>query len=407
MTQTPVIVAAARTPIGRAFKGSLKDERSDVMVANIIKAALDQVPAVIEDSLLDEILVGCGSPGGEQGFNIARVAGVLLGHDTVPGATVNRYCASSVQTARQAAHTIIAGEAKFVVAAGVESTSSYSKGEADSIPNTMNPIFADAQERTERRSGESTVIWSDPRIGGHLPDIYIDMGQTAENVANVYGVSRQDQDDYALLSQQRTKDSIDRGFWNRDITPYTTSSGETVVVDDSPRPTTTAEGLAGLQPAFRESGSVTAGNSCPLSDGASALVIAGDKDARTLGLEPKARIVGSAVTALSPEIMGMGPVDSVNKVLVQAGMKLGDIDLVEINEAFAAQVVACQRELKIPIDKLNVNGGGIAIGHPFGATGGRITNTMINSLEDRDLERGLISMCVGGGQGMAMMVERI
>lgn len=407
MTQSPVIVSAARSPIGRAFKGSLKDERPDAMVASVVKTALNQVPEVLEENLLDEILVGCGSPGGEQGFNIARVAAVLLGLDSVPGATVNRYCASSVQTTRQAAHAIIAGEASFVVAAGVESCSSYAKGEADSIPDTMNPTFQQAQGRTNRLSEKSAKTWTDPRSAGLLPDIYIEMGQTAENVANFYGVTRQDQDDFGLLSQTRTKDAADRGFWTREIAPYETSAGDVVVADDSPRPTTTIEGLAHLKPAFREFGTVTAGNCCPLSDGAAALIIAGDKDAHDLGLKPKARILGTSVTALSPEIMGMGPVESVKRVLKQTNMTLNDIDLVEINEAFASQVLACQRELDIPIDKLNINGGAIALGHPFGATGARITNTMINALDEQDKERGLITMCVGGGQGMAMIVERI
>lgn len=406
MTQTPVIIASARTPIGRAFKGSLKDERPDDMVATIIRSALDQVPEISKQCLLDEIVVGCGSPGGEQGFNIARVAAVLLGYDSVPGVTVNRYCASSVQTTRQAFHSIIAGEARFVISAGVESCTSYAKGESDSLPDTMNTAFDEAQTRTNYLKGTSATTWADPRVENLLPDIYVDMGQTAENVANLYGVTRQDQDDYALLSQQRTIEAIDRGFWGNDITPYKTASGDIIAADDSPRPMTTAEGLAGLKPVFREHGTVTAGNCCPLSDGASALVIAGDQDAKNVGVTPKARIVATAVTALSPEIMGMGPVDSVRKALSLAGMTLGDIDLVELNEAFAAQVVACQRELDVPIDKLNVNGGAIAVGHPFGSTGGRITNTLINALVERDLERGLLTMCVGGGQGMAMILER-
>lgn len=406
MTQSPVIVASARTPIGRAFKGSLKAERPDDMVANIISSALAQVPQIAGNDL-DDILVGCGSPGGEQGFNIARVAAILAGYDTVPGATVNRYCASSVQTTRQAAHAIIAGEAKFMVSAGVESCTSYTKGESDSIPDTMNPVFDDAQALAQYLGDASATTWTDPRDEGRLPDVYIEMGQTAENVANLHSITRQDQDDYALLSQQRTAAAIDRGFWTAEITPYTTKAGEVITADDSPRPATTAEGLAGLPPAFREQGTVTAGNCCPLSDGASALIIAGNQDAKDLGIAPKARIRATAVCAISPEIMGLGPVDSVRRILAQNGMTLNDIDLVELNEAFAAQVVACQRELDIPIDKLNVNGGAIAVGHPFGSTGARIANTLIHALEERDLERGLVTLCVGGGQGMAMILERV
>ncbi|GAB3040814.1 acetyl-CoA C-acetyltransferase [Sediminivirga luteola] len=406
MNQVPVIVASARTPIGRAFKGSLVEERPDDMVAKVIRSALEQVPQ-IEAGDIDEILVGCGSPGGEQGFNIARVAAVLLGYDTVPGATVNRYCASSVQTTRQAAHSILAGEARFVVSAGVESCTSYKKGEADSIPDTMNPAFDEAQTRTSQMERISATAWSDPRADGRLPDIYIAMGQTAENVANLHGVTRAHQDEYALLAQQRTAAASERGFWARETSPYVRRDGTVVEADDSPRPNTTAEALAALAPAFREGGTVTAGNCCPLSDGASALIIAGDQDAANLGLQPKARIQATAVSALSPEIMGLGPVESVRKVLAYAGMTLADIDLVELNEAFAAQVIACQRELDIPLDKLNVNGGAIAIGHPFGSTGARMTNTLIHALEERDLERGIVTMCVGGGQGMAMIVERI
>lgn len=406
MTQTPVIVASARTPIGRAFKGSLREERPDDMVASIIRSALDQVPQISEADL-DEILVGCGSPGGEQGFNIARVAAVLLGYDTVPGATVNRYCASSVQTTRQAAHAIVAGEARFLVSAGVESCTSYAKGESDSIPDTMNPVFDDARLRTKVLTSRSGGKWMDSRKESLLPDVYIEMGHTAENVASLYGITREVQDEYALLSQRRTAEARGRGFWAADITPFKTKGGEVVVADDSPRPTTTAEGLAGLNPAFREYGTVTAGNCCPLSDGASALVIAGDQDAKSLGIVPKARIRATAVSGINPEVMGLGPIASVRKVLAQAGMTLDDIDLIELNEAFASQVIACQRELKIPMDKLNVNGGAISIGHPFGSTGARITSTLIHALEERDLERGLVTMCVGGGQGMAMIVERM
>ncbi|MEU8251458.1 acetyl-CoA C-acetyltransferase [Nonomuraea sp. NPDC048916] len=394
-----VIVAMARTPIGRAVKGSLARERPDDMAAQVISQALAKIPE-LDPRGIDDILLGCGSPGGEQGFNMARVVAVLLGLDGVPGCTVTRYCASSLQTTRMAAHAIRAGEGEVFVSAGVESCSSYAKGEADSIAGTMNPLFDPARERTAR-----AVPWSDPRLSGELPDVYIEMGRTAENVAVLHGITRAEMDEYALLSQQRTAASAD--FWSSDITPYTRADGAVIGADDSPRPGTTAEGLAALRPVFREDGRTTAGNCCPLSDGASALVITSEARARELGLRPLARIVATAVSGISPEIMGLGPVEATRKVLRLAGLTVGDVDLFEINEAFAAQLIPCGRELGIPAEKLNVHGGAIAVGHPFGSTGARITSTLVNALSFHDKEIGLETMCVGGGQGMAMVVERL
>lgn len=376
------------------------------MVAQIIGAALDQVAPIRDEQLLADVLVGCGSPAGVQGFNIAKIATNLLDLDLVPAATVNRYCASSVQTTRQAAHAIAAGESRFVVSAGVESCTAYANSDADAVPDTMNPAFDTARARTADLAARSAPHWTDPRENGRLPDVYVSMGQTAENVANLCGVSRTDQDEYAYLSQSRAASAVARGFWADEITPYVRADDTVVDADDSPRPSTTLGKLSALKPVFRDHGTVTAGNACPLSDGASALVIGGEDDARALGVTPKARILGTATTGLSPEIMGLGPVSSVRAVLEQTGMRLADIDLVELNEAFAAQVLACQRELDIDLDKLNVNGGAIAVGHPFGSTGARIVNTMLTALNERDLTTGLITMCVGGGQGMAMIVER-
>ena len=401
-----VVVSMARTPIGRAFKGSLKDERPDAMVAQVVHQALAGVPE-LDAVEIEDLFLGCGSPGGAQGFNMARVAAVLLGHDHLPGVTLTRYCASSLQTTRMAMHAIRAGEGEVFLSAGVESCSSYVQGEADSIPDTMNPSFDHARERSAASGRPGEKSWTDPRARGELPDVYIEMGQTAENVALAFDVSRAEMDTFANRSQQRASLAVENGFWATDIAPYTRKDGTVVTTDDSPRPNTTPEGLAELAPVFREDGRVTAGNSCPLNDGASALVVMSDRKARQLGIEPLARIVSTAVSALSPEIMGMGPVEATRKALALAGMSASDIDQVEINEAFAAQVIASQRELGIDDDRLNVNGGAIAVGHPFGSTGARITSTLINSLRFHDQQLGLETMCVAGGQGMAMVVERL
>ena len=400
----PVIVATARSPIGRAFKGSMVELRPDDLAAGIVVAALAKVPE-LDPSDIDDLMLGCGLPGGEQGYNMGRVVAILSGLPEVPGCTVTRYCSSSLQTIRMAAHAIRAGEGDVFVAAGVEMVSRFVKGNSDSLPDTRNPRFEDAARRSEARAKGGTGPWEPVEDG--LPDIYIAMGQTAENVAEIEDVSREDMDEYAALSQSRAVAAQKNGFFEREITPVKLPDGETVAVDDGPRPDTSVEKLAALKPVFRPDGRVTAGNSCPLNDGAAAVIVMSDTKARELGITPLARIVSSGVTALDPEIMGLGPVEACRQALGRAGMTVDDVDLVEINEAFAAQVVPSARALSIPYDKLNVNGGSIALGHPFGMTGARIMTTLLNGLEDADKTVGLESMCVGGGQGMAMIVERL
>jgi acetyl-CoA C-acetyltransferase len=400
-----VIVSAARSPIGRAFKGSLKDLRPDDLTATIVRTALDKVPE-LDPADIDDLYLGCGLPGGESGFNMGRVVSVLLGYDHLPGATVTRYCSSSVQTTRMAFHAIKAGEGDVFVSAGVEMVSRFVKGNSDSLPDTHNPLFADAEERTTR-SAQGGADWHDPREDGTLPDAYIAMGQTAENVARLRGLSRQELDEFGVRSQNLAERAIKDGFWQREITPVTTPDGTVVSSDDGPRAGVTIEGVSDLKPVFRPDGVVTAGNCCPLNDGAAAVVVMSDTKAAELGLTPLARIVSTGVTALSPEIMGLGPVEASKQALARAGMSIGDIDLVEINEAFAAQVVPSYQDLGIDLDRLNVNGGAIAVGHPFGMTGARLQNTMINSLQWHDRQVGLITMCVGGGQGMALVLERL
>lgn len=407
-----VIVSTARSPIGRAFKGSLKDERPDDLATAMVEAALAKIPGFepgAEDGRgLDDILLGCAEPSGEAGSNMARVVAVLAGLDRVPGATINRFCASSLQTLRMAFHAIKSGEAQAIVSAGVESVSRYQNwagaGETDTANH--NPAFAAAAQRTASRAA-SNIPWTDPRLGGRLPDIYISMGQTAENVATSYGISRAEQDQWGVLSQNRAEAAIASGFYARDITPYTRKDGVVVDRDDSPRAGVTLEAVSALQPVFRPEGTVTAGNACPLNDGAAAVVVMSDARARELGLEPLARVVSTGVSALSPELMGMGPVESTRRALALAGLTMNDIDLVELNEAFAVQVVASARELGIDPDKLNVHGGAIALGHPFGMTGARMTSTLLNGLVERDGTLGLATLCVGGGQGMAVVFERL
>jgi len=401
-----VIVATARSPIGRAFKGSLKDLRPDDLAATIVRAALDKVPA-LDPRDVDDLMLGCGLPGGEQGYNMGRVVSVLLGMDHLPGTTVTRYCSSSLQTTRMAMHAIKAGEGDVFISAGVEMVSRFVKGNSDGLPDTKNPFFNDAQAKAAKAAESGADTWTDPRESGDVPDVYIAMGQTAENLALIKDVSRQEMDEFAARSQQLAVESIDNGFWEREITPVTTPDGTVVSQDDGPRRGTTVEGLSGLKPAFRPDGRATAGNACPLNDGAAAVVVMSDTKAAELGLTPLARIVSTAVTGLSPEIMGYGPVDASKLALKRAGMSIDDIDLVEINEAFAAQVIPSYRDLNIDIDKLNVNGGAIAVGHPFGMTGARITGTLINGLQTRDKTFGLETMCVGGGMGMAMVIERL
>lgn len=380
----PVIVAAARTPIGRAFKGSLVECRPDDLAAHAVRAALAQVPAV-EPASVEDLILGCAQPAGESGYNMARVVTLLAGLGDVPGTTVNRYCASSLQAIRMAAHAILAGEGDTFVAAGVETVSRFKSGKSDGMPDTKNPRFE----------------------ADDLPDVYMAMGETAERVAEAEGVTREEMDEYACRSQARAVDARERGVFAREIAPVTTPDGARVDADDCPRPGTTVEKLAKLKPVFREDGKVTAGNACPLNDGAAAVVVMSEERAKGLGLKPLVRIVSSAVTALNPEVMGMGPVAASQKALKRAGLSMGDIDLVEINEAFAAQVVPCAKQLGIGWDKLNVHGGAIALGHPFGMTGARIMTTLINALQTHDKGYGLETMCVGGGQGMAMVVERL
>ncbi|HEY3674100.1 MAG TPA: acetyl-CoA C-acetyltransferase [Acidimicrobiia bacterium] len=398
-----VIVATARTPIGRANKGSLVDLRPDDLGATIVQALLEKAPAV-DPRLVEDVIWGCAQPAGEAGYNVARVTALLAGLDGVPGVTVNRYCSSSLQTIRMAAHAIKAGEGDVFVAGGVETVSRFRSGMSDGGPNTHNEKFADAEARSEKRTAGGFDSWAP--IGG-LPDIYIAMGQTAENVAEYAKVTREEMDEFAALSQQRAVASQENGFFEREITPVTTPDGIVVTKDDGPRPGTTAEGLSALKPVFRPDGTVTAGNACPLNDGAAAVLVMSEAKADELGVTPLARIVASGVSALDPEIMGLGPIDACRQAMARAGLSIDDIDLVEINEAFAAQVVPSARELGIPWEKLNVHGGAIALGHPFGMTGARIMTTLLNGLDDAGARYGMESMCVGGGQGMAMIVERL
>lgn len=400
-----VIVAAARTPIGRANKGSLRDLRPDDLAAFTTRAAVEKVPG-LGPAMIDDLLLGCGLPGGESGNNLGRVVAVLNGWDTVPGATITRYCSSSLQTTRMAFHAIKAGEADVIVSAGVETVSRYGKGTSDHLPDTVNHLFDHAQSRTTR-TAETNTPWHDPRVDGLLPDVYIAMGQTAENLATSRGISRREMDEFGVRSQNLAEKAIADGFWAREITPVTTPDGTVVATDDGPRAGVTLEALSGLRPVFRENGTVTAGNCCPLNDGAAAVVLMSDTSAAELGVTPLARVVATGVSGLSPEIMGLGPVEATRRALKNAKMSIDDIDLVEINEAFAAQVIPCYQDLGIDLDKLNVNGGAIAVGHPFGMTGARLTNTMLNSLEWHDKSTGLITMCVGGGQGMALVLERL
>jgi acetyl-CoA C-acetyltransferase len=397
-----VIVATGRTPIGRAVKGSLVECRPDDLSALVIKTVLEKVPQ-LRPSDVEDVLLGCGQPAGEAGYNIARVAAILAGLENVPGVTVNRYCSSSLQTIRMAAHAIRAGEGDVFVAAGVETVSRYMHGASDVGPH--NSAFAAAEARTQARTPAVTEPWSP--LAGSLPDVYIAMGQTAENVAEFENVTRGEMDEFAVLSQTRAVANQENGFFEREIIPFTLADGTVITKDDGPRAGTTLEGLSNLKPVFREGGTVTAGNACPLNDGAAAVIVMSDVKAKELGITPLARIVASGVTGLNPEIMGLGPVDACRQVLKRANMTIDDIDLVEINEAFAAQVIPSAKHLGINWDKLNVKGGAIALGHPFGQTGARIMTTLLNALEDTGKTYGLESMCVGGGQGMAMIVERL
>ncbi|TCC06179.1 acetyl-CoA C-acetyltransferase [Kribbella soli] len=401
-----VIVSTARSPIGRAHKGSLTTIRPDDLAVQMIKAAVDKVG--LTGDQIEDLALGCAEPHDEHGGNMARRVAVQLGWDNTPATTVNRFCASSTQTARMAYHAIKSGEGDIFVSAGVECVSRYknfgSAGVGD--PSSFNEVFTDAVARTEKYA-ETNDTWHDPRADGLIPDIYISMGQTAENVATLRGISRADQDVFGVRSQNLAEKAINNGFFEREITPVTLPDGTVVSKDDGPRAGTTLEKVSQLKPVFRPDGTVTAGNCCPLNDGAAAVVIMSDTKARELGLTPLARIVSTGVSGLSPEIMGLGPVEASKQALARAGMSIGDIDLVEINEAFAVQVIGSARELGIDEDKLNVHGGAIALGHPFGSTGARIMTTLVNGLQFEDKQFGLETMCVGGGQGMAIVLERL
>ncbi|MEO3936259.1 acetyl-CoA C-acetyltransferase [Dermatophilaceae bacterium Soc4.6] len=402
-----VIVSTARSPIGRAFKGSLKDIRPDDLSAQVLKAALDKLPG-LDPHDIDDLYWGCAEPSGRHGSNLARVVAVLAGYDQVPGATVNRFCSSSVQTTRMAYHAIKAGEGDVFLSGGVECVSQYLgfSGAGGAEDTTKNPAFDEAQARTVA-TAQSNATWTDPRLDGLLPDVYIAMGQTAENVATSRGISRLRQDEWGVSSQNRAEAALAKGFFADEITPVTLPDGSVVSKDDGPRAGVTLEAVQGLNPVFRPDGTVTAGNCCPLNDGAAAVVVMSDTKAKALGLTPLARVVSTGVSALSPEIMGLGPIDSTRQALARAGMTVADLDLYEINEAFAAQVLGSADELGMDFDKLNVNGGAIALGHPFGSTGARITTTLLHNLAERDGTFGLETMCVGGGQGMAIIYERL
>src|SRR5881394_2580578 len=382
-----VIVAYGRSPIGRAHKGSLVDVRPDDLAAHVADKVLQKVPQ-LDRATIDDLMCGCGLPAGEQGFNLGRVVSILTRLD-VPGTTVNRYCASSLQTSRMAFHAIKAGEGEAFLSVGVECVSRYANGFAD-LPDAQNPRLV-------------------PGNTEEYPDIYIAMGQTAENVARREKISREEQDRYAVKSQAAAVKARDGGFFDREIIPVPLPNGQTFTKDDGPRPGTTMEGLAALKPAFRENGTVTAGNACPLNDGAAAVVVMSDRRAKELGIKPIARVVATGLSALEPEFMGLGPIDASKQALKRAKMTIDDIDIVEINEAFAAQVIPSARELGVDpfSDKLNPHGGAIALGHPFGMTGARILCTLLNGLTTENKTLGLETMCVGGGQGMAMIVERL
>jgi acetyl-CoA C-acetyltransferase len=395
-----VIVATARSPIGRANKGSLVSLRTDEMAAQIVRALMAKVPSV-KGSDIEDLIIGVGQPAGEAGFNLGRMVALLAGIPEAPGVVVNRYCSSSLQTIRMAAHAIKAGEGDCFIAAGVEAVSRYQFGAADTAPN---PIFKGPGERTKLRSAGGQPVWT-PQQG--LADAYIAMGQTAENVREVEGVSREDMDWFAKRSQDLASANVSNGFFDAEISPLTLEDGTVVSKDDCPREGTTLEGLAGLKPAFRPDGQVTAGNACPLNDGAAAVMVMSDTKAKALGLTPLARFVSSGVSSLNPEIMGLGPVEACRQAMKRAGMSINDIDLVEINEAFAAQVLPSAKHLGISMDKLNINGGAIALGHPFGMTGARIMTTLIHGLQASNKNVGMETMCVGGGQGLSMIIERM
>jgi acetyl-CoA C-acetyltransferase len=381
-----VIVDAVRTPIGRALKGSLKDVRADELAATPLRALRERNPGV-DFGQTGDVMMGSASGIGEQGYNVGRTATLLSGIDHhVPACTVNRFCASSLQTLRMAFHAIKAGEGDQYIAAGVEAVSRAGLGAG--IPD---------EAKSPKLNGSE----------GSLYDVYIPMGMTAENVAERCGVSREAQDEWAVISQNRAVDAQASGHFDREIVPVTLPDGTVVARDDGPRPGTTMEKLAALKPVFKENGTVTAGNACPLNDGAAAVLVMSEERAGALGLRPRARIVASTVAAIRPEVMGLGPIPAIQALLARTGLTMEDIDVVEINEAFAAQIVPCKDELGIPDEKLNPFGGAIALGHPFGMTGARIMTTLLNGLDTVDGRYGIESMCVAGGMGQAMLVERL
>jgi acetyl-CoA C-acetyltransferase len=393
-----VIVAAVRSPIGRAYKGSLVAENASDVLLQTTRALLARVPDLTWADI-DEVLLGCSLAGGEQGGNLGRLLPVMLGLDNVPGTTMNKYCASSMQTTRSANQAIRAGDGDIYLSLGLEMVSRVVDRNPDPHPGERHPMFAGSEPGTGQ--------WVDPRDRGEVPDAFMSMGETAENVASMFDIGRAEMDEYACRSQELAATSEREGFWAREITPISLAGGGTFDRDESPRAGTTEQGLAGLKPAFRPDGRITAGNSCPLNDGAAGLVVMSTDRANQLGIRPLARIVATATSAISPEIMGVSTIEASRRAMAAAGLRPHQIDLVEINEAFAAQVIPTYRELGFPLDRVNTFGGAIAVGHPFGMSGARITTTMINALQWTGSRYGLQTMCVAGGQGMAMILERL
>jgi len=396
----PVIVSYKRTPFGRAKKGLLAQERPEDLAAAAVAGALADLGTEVVTQLADSFY-GCAVPEGTQGDNVARRVNVMLGFDFLPGVTVNRFCASSLQSLAMASQAIRAGEGSAYLTAGVESTST-----APPVVNSPHPAFAEAAERA-RQTFLTPEEWVNPRDLGFLPDVSIPMGMTAEFVASLTGTSRKDQDEWALISQTRARRSASMGLFEQEIVPYTTVSGLLVQNDECPRPETTREALSSLNPVFSEDGTVTAGNASPLNDGASSMVVMSAATANEFGYKPLARILGSAASGLSPEIMGLGPVEASRRLLKRFGLGISDIDVIELNEAFAAQVVPTIHQLGADPERVNPLGGAIALGHPFGATGIRLVGSAINALNQRDGALGMATLCVGGGQGMALLIERL
>ncbi|WP_407841801.1 acetyl-CoA C-acyltransferase [Streptomyces sp. DSM 116496] len=402
----PVIVSAVRTPIGRAHRGALASVRPDDLLATAVEAALARVPQ-LDPAHLDDLIAGCALPGGEQGFNIARITAVLLGLDHVPGATVNRFCTSSLQALRMAAQAVRCGDARAVVAAGVESQSRLAYGSSDTWPGTRNPAFADAEARTAHRSATADETWYEPRTGGALPDPYLPVALAAEHAADVYGITRTEMDAYAVRSHRLAGHAWETGFFTPEIVPVLTPAGEKVTRDDCPRRGVTLDTLAALAPAARPDGRVTAGNAAPLSDGAAAVLVMDEAFALALGITPLARILATAVSAHTPETEGPAPVEATRRVLARTGMTLDDVDVCVGNEPFAAQMLAYCRELDCDPDRFNTRGGSIALGEPYGAAGARLTTTALNTLRQDDSSTALISVVAAGGIGMTAVLERL